>query len=131
MLIFEGTEISALIRLGAVSALLVAVIKAQGWLVLFALQTSLFLREPSRPEMEFGLVPWIYGTVSLAIVGYSYLGSSFRNRVSHWIIEQTMFALGVDARADAKPLQTEAPDSSWLQLLASSSLFGLEQRCLP
>lgn len=94
LLLFEGTQVIGLVRLSAMAALLFGVLKSQGWLVLLALQASLFLRAPHRPEMMFGFVPGLYSLTSIGIVAYTYLGQPFRNRVSKWLVLQILIATG-------------------------------------
>ena len=108
VLLFEGTEIIGMVRLAAIAALLIGVLKSQGWLVLLALQASLFFREPQRAEMVFGLVPWLYSLTSLGIVAYTYLGQPFRKRVSKWLVMQAMLALG---GAEPTAAQSSQPPS--------------------
>ncbi len=88
LLLFEGTEVIWLIRLGVIAALLAGILKSQGWFVLLALQASLFLREPRRSEMYFGVVPVLFCVTVLAIIAYTYLGRSFRMRLSEWLVGQ-------------------------------------------
>lgn len=117
-LLFEGTEVVGIIRLGATAALLVGVLKSQGWLVLLALQASLFMREPRRPEMMLGLIPLLYGLTSICIIAYAYLGKPFRNRFSRWLVMQVLFALGTGERTVSDPSQSKEPSSNWIQLVA-------------
>ena len=87
LLLFEGTEVIWLIRLSVIAALLAGILKSQGWFVLLALQCSLFIREPRRTEMYFGIAPLLFVVTALAIIAYSYWGRSVRTRISAWIIE--------------------------------------------
>ncbi len=111
LLLFEGAEIAGLVRLGVVAAVLVGVLKSHGWLLLFALQVSLFSREPRRPDIMLGLVPWLYCLSSIALVGYAYLGKPFRNRVSRWIVAQSRMFLGVEEKNVAQ--SSTNPPANW------------------
>lgn len=102
LLLFEGVEVSGLIRLGVVAAVLVGVIKSHGWLVLFSLQVSLFSREPSRPDMLLGLLPLLYVLCSIGLVGYAYLGKPFRNRISRWMVMQSILLLGMEKQNEER-----------------------------
>ncbi len=112
LLLFEGTEVYWVLRLGVIAALLAAVVKSQGWFVLLALQASLFLREPRRADVAMGLVPVAFCVTVLAIMAYTYLGRSFRSRVSGWIIDQMRATPGLGHRQD-ETVWPSATASSW------------------
>ncbi len=123
MLLFEGTQVMGLVRMSAIAALLFAVLNSQGWLVLLALQASLFLREPHRPEMMFGFVPGLYSLTSIGIVAYTYLGQSFRNRVSKWLVMQILIATG---GAEPIAVQSSQPQNPRLEGLRLAAIqFGV------
>jgi len=112
LLLFEGTEVYWMLRLGVIAALLAGVVKSQGWFVLLALQASLFLREPRRPDVVIGLVPVAFCVTVIAIMAYTYLGRSFRRRVSGWIIEQVRAATGFRGGTEESLVGVEA-STSW------------------
>lgn len=122
LLLFEGTEVIWLIRLGVIAALLAGVLKSQGWFVLLALQCSLFLREPRRTEMYFGVAPLLFCLTVLAIIAYAYLGRSFRTRLSVWIVEQLRPLLGMKIAPAGTTLignQAEvSPAWYWMKFIA-------------
>ena len=76
------------------------------------------MREPSRPEMMLGLVPWLYGLTSICLVAYTYLGKPFRNRVSKWMIMQAQLAFGIEERTVSEPSQPLARNANWLPFVA-------------
>jgi hypothetical protein len=117
VLLFGGVEVFGLVRLGVIAALLVSVLKSHGWLILFALQASLFAREPRRPEMMLGLVPWLYVITSVCLVAYACLGKSFRSRVSKWLVTQVLLVLGIE-RTVAEPSPPHSSSSSWVPFFA-------------
>jgi len=125
LLLFEGVEVVGLVRLGVIAAVLVGVLKSHGWLVLLALQVSLFSREPRRTEMMLGLVPWLYGLTSMGLVAYAYLGKPFRNRVSKWIVMQALFALGMEERTASGSSGPQAPSSIWIRFVAIQFLVWM------
>ncbi len=113
LLLFEGTEVIWLIRLGVIAALLAGILKSQGWFVLLALQASLFLREPRRSEMYFGVMPVLFCVTVLAIIAYSYLGRSFRMRLSDWLVGQLRTAFSGIENLKRKAEQ-ESAESHWM-----------------
>jgi hypothetical protein len=125
LLLFEGVEVVGLVRLAVIAALLVAVLKSHGWLVLLALQASLFMREPRRPEMMLGLVPWLYGLTSICLVAYAYLGKPFRNHVSKWLAVQTLFTIGIEERTESEPSQSTGTSTNWIRFLAIQFLVWM------
>lgn len=118
LLLFEGTEVVAVIRLAAIAALLVGVLKSHGWLVLLALQFSLFLREPRRPEMLLGFVPPLYGMMSICVIAYAYLGKPLRSRVSKCLTSRVLFALGIEEQTASEASEPNDRDANWIQLVA-------------
>ncbi len=112
LLMFEGTGVHLAFRLGVIAALLAGVVKSQCWFVLLALQASLFLREPRRPEVFFGVVPMVFCVTVIAIVAYTCLGRPFRIRVSSWIVKWLRDAT---AMGSSKPegLAIAERSSSW------------------
>lgn len=125
VLLFSGTEVSGLIRLGVVAAVMIAVIKTQGWLVLLVLQASLFFSEPRRPDMVLGLTPWLYSLSSLCLIAYVYLGKSFRKRMSQWLAMQALFGLGVEEQAPQQSSSPQESPSSWIQFVSIQVLLLL------
>ncbi|MDX1926726.1 MAG: hypothetical protein SFV81_09420 [Pirellulaceae bacterium] len=117
-LLFEGLEVLGVIRLGIVALLLVGMLKSQGWLVLFALQVSLLSREPGRPDMSLGLVPWLFSLTSIGIIAYAYLGKPLRSSISKWVVMQALFAFGLDDQSQATRSEAQATSPNWLQYVA-------------
>ena len=124
LLLFEGTEVYWLLRLGVIATLLAAVVKSQGWFVLLALQASLFLREPRRPDVVLGLVPLLFCVTVLAIMAYTYLGRSFRSRISVWIVEQVRGAVGLQGSQQSRPNQVAAA-ATWVRFSVTQLLSWL------
>ncbi len=118
LLLFGGVEGLGLVRLGVIAAVLVGFLKSHGWLVLFALQVSLFSREPNRPEMTLGVIPWLYGLCSLVLVAYAYLGKPFRNRVSKWMVTQCLNLLGMEEQTVTGSSETHSLSASMFQFIA-------------
>jgi hypothetical protein len=118
LLLFEGIEVLGLVRMVVIVAVLVGVLKSHGWLVLFALQASLFMREPSRPEMVLGIVPWLYGLTSICLIAYAYLGRPFRNSVSKWLVTEILLAIGIEERTDSESARSRGSVSNWIRFVA-------------
>lgn len=117
-LLFEGLEVPGFIRLGIVALVLVGMLKSQGWLVLFALQVSLLSREPGRSDMSLGLIPWLFSLTTICIVAYAYLGTTFRNRISKWVVMQALFACGLDDQTQPNTTEAQASSPNWLPFIA-------------
>jgi hypothetical protein len=124
-LLFGGVAVVGLIRLGVVSAVLVGMLKSQGWLVLLAVQVSLFSREPGRPEMIIGIVPWLFGLASICIVAYAYLGKPFRTSVSRWMATQLLFAIGLGDPTAATNSMPQTSKSNWVRFVTMQLLMWM------
>ena len=93
-LLFNGTAIRITLRLIAIVLLLVGVMRSSGWLLLVALQASLFLREPGDAQMTYGISSFLFCLVALALVVYAHSGSNTRRRLSHWFALQVSVLSG-------------------------------------
>lgn len=125
ILMFSGVEVWGLMRLGLIAAVLVGVLKSHSWLILFALQVSLFSREPSRPEMVFGLVPWLYSLTALCLIIYAYLGKPFRDLVSNWLVTQALFVFGQEEHTASPSSPPQIRVANWMRFIAVQFMIGL------
>lgn len=78
--LFSGTSVGAVLRWSTAGVLLFAVARSHIWLLLLAIQVSLLVREPNRPDMTHGLASFCFCMIALGLVAFA---SSFRMTRRH------------------------------------------------
>ncbi len=124
LLLFSGTEAAGLVRLGSIAALLVGVIKGQGWLLVLALQLSLALRESKQTEANLSLGALLYCATALTLIIYTSAGRAFRSWLAQQITELIVTTFEIPARIVEKqnitPVGTDptAERIGWIKFIA-------------
>lgn len=70
VLLFEGTNIGLTLRCLSVGVLLWAITSSRTWLVLLALQMSLFFRDHRGTQMDFSLGSMVYCLAAISLIAY-------------------------------------------------------------
>ena len=86
VVLFKGTEVGFLIRMLTIVPLLLTVLLSWGWILLLAVQVSLFFREP--PDATYGVGSVFPCLVLLALVVYAHCSRADRRSLIDWMLEQ-------------------------------------------
>lgn len=84
-LLFGGIDIHWLIRCLATALVLWASLRSHAWVPLLAIQTSLLLREPGRPELTIGVESFFMCFSALVILAYACSLPTTRNELRLWL----------------------------------------------
>ena len=92
-LLFGGTDIKWLIRGAMIGLIIFTVARHNVWLLLAAIQSSLFLREPQRVAIEHGVDSLLYCLAAIGAIAYASSLLMTRRHLGYWFA-QSLIPLG-------------------------------------
>ncbi len=85
LFLFSGTEVPFAFQLVITSLIMVVTVRGGGWLVLGAMQASMFLYEPRGDIISVQLSTILFGSVCLAYVAYATGFRTIRRVLRNWL----------------------------------------------
>ncbi len=145
MLLFADTSVSLTVQLLTTAVLLWGALRWGGWVVLVAIQVSLFFREPGGSQMNPGWEAFLYCVISLLIIALVSHSPSIRRQASRWFANQMTMLVCQQSLQDQSSGRSESTNQAlendpadrilypmqWMVLLGTVLLAILLMRWLP
>lgn len=91
--LFGDTSVSWLLRGATIGVLFFAAVRSHVWVLLIAIQSSLLMREPSRPEMSHELESFLYCFSALVLIAYASSLRTTRRHLRYWLASNLTWTL--------------------------------------